>query len=324
MIKKTMIVLGVISAGLVVAYFFLLHVSFAPQPTLSGQLKTTSLPIDGHNRNFSYYLPANIDSDRPLIFALHGSMGSGDDMRRLTAYQFDQIADNDNIIAVYPDGYKNHWNGCRASASYAANVDDIDDMAFFEAMINYFAEQYQIDRSRIYATGFSNGGHMVYRLALEKPEAFAALAVIGANLPVDENFNCQKSDKPVSIAIINGTEDPINPYHGGLVSLAGNTSRGIVMSSSESAEYFYQLFASHQTSAQQQMPQLDDNAASSIIVNHWRGNAGRQVRLYTLQGAGHVVPSSQVRYGSLHKQAADMDTAIILWDFFRSASFDGK
>ena len=57
---------------------------------------------------------------------------------------------------------------------------------------------------------------MVYRLALEKPEAFAALAVIAANLPVDENFNCQKSDKPVSIAIINGTEDPINPYHGGI------------------------------------------------------------------------------------------------------------
>jgi polyhydroxybutyrate depolymerase len=58
-------------------------------------------------------------------------------------------------------------------------------------------------------------------LALEMPDTFAALAAVAANLPIEANLDCQPSQRPVSIAILNGTNDPINPYNGGLVTLFG-------------------------------------------------------------------------------------------------------
>ncbi|CAH0990864.1 hypothetical protein SIN8267_00964 [Sinobacterium norvegicum] len=321
MLKKFAALLTLIVSSVFIGYYVFLHVSLAPIPTLSGQFISATLKIDGNNRSFHYYLPADIDVDRPLIFALHGSKGDGEKMRQLTAYQFDHIADRDHIIAVYPDGYKHHWHDCRASASYAANVEDIDDIAFFNAMINYFSENHQIDRSRVFATGFSNGGHMVYRLALEMPEAFAALAPIAANLPIDDNLDCQQSSTPVSIAILNGTEDPINPYEGGLVVVAGDKSRGVVTSSTDSANYFRQLSGADKAALHRQIPERDGDSATRITLTHWQNDNNIQVRLYRLTGSGHVIPSTLIRYGRFYGgDAGDMDAPIELWQFFQSAS----
>jgi polyhydroxybutyrate depolymerase len=47
-----------------------------------------------------------------------------------------------------------------------------------------------IDPSRVFATGISRGGHMAFRLALEAPSRFRAVAAVGANVPTSENFKC--------------------------------------------------------------------------------------------------------------------------------------
>jgi polyhydroxybutyrate depolymerase len=290
------------------------------EPPLAGALHREMLTLGPLRRTFAFYLPDRVGAQPPLLFVLHGSNGDGATMRRMTAFRFDQLADQKGIVVVYPDGYKKFWNDCRKSADYAANVEDIDDPAFFAAMIDYFVQHYGIDASRVYALGGSNGGHMVYRLGLEMPYRFAALAAAAANLPVDSNLDCQRSGQPVSMAILNGTNDPINPYNGGLVTILGNSSRGEVRSSAATTGYWAQLAAAIQVE-NKRMPELDGNPNTWIEREIWRGADDVEIRLYTLHGSGHVLPAppswlSTLLYKPLGGAAGDMQSTTELWDFF--------
>jgi polyhydroxybutyrate depolymerase len=291
------------------------------EPPLTGALQREQLTVGGLTRTFSFYLPARTDPQPALIFLLHGSDGSGDMMRRMSMFRFDELADAKGTIVVYPDGWKKFWNDCRASADYAANIEKIDDSAFFAAMIDHFQQKYSVDPKRVYATGVSNGGHMVYRLGLEIPQRFGALAAMAANLPVATNLDCAESGRPVTMAILNGTQDPINPYEGGLVTIMGNSSRGAVRPASATLKYWADLAGAAQVETTR-LPEVDGNPDSWITRETWRGRDSIEVRLYTLHGAGHVMPA---RSGPLMTQlldmllggaAGDMESATELWEFF--------
>jgi polyhydroxybutyrate depolymerase len=287
-------------------------------PVLAGKFQHDALAVAQRQRTFSFYVPDSVAKSPALIFALHGSWGNGVRMRKLSHFQFDLLADREGFIVVYPDGYKGFWNDCRRSADYAANVENIDDPAFFRAMVAFFAERFHADATRIYALGVSNGGQMVYRLALEMPETFAALAAVAANLPVEALLDCEQSRRPVSIAILNGTRDPINPYNGGLVKLFGNSSRGMVRSSAESAKYWADLAGAEQPAAVQRLPEADGDPHTWIDRQIWQGRDEVEVRLYSLHGSGHVLPSrtSSVMEFVLGGAAGDVESAPELWDFF--------
>ena len=299
----------------------LLPIQVSATPPVVGKLHHHKLLVGDLSRELDYYLPNDLQKKPSLIFALHGSMSTGKDMRKQTAYQFDYLAEQENIIVVYPYGYKKHWNDCRASASYAANKKNIDDLAFFKLMITYFQEHYDVDASKVFATGISNGGHMIYRLGMEMPNDFLALAAMAANLPVDKNLGCTKSNVPISIAIFNGTDDPVNPYEGGLVNILGNKSRGSVYSSKGTAEYWSNLFISGAQSTSDykevNLKESDGDLKTSITLRIWKSLHGDQVRLYSLQGSGHVVPSKLVSFPFfVGGNAGDIEAADEIWNFF--------
>jgi len=65
-----------------------------------------------------------------------------------------------------------------------------------------------IDPGQIYATGVSNGGKMSLRLACEASDLLTGVAAVIAALPA--GLECRPA-KPVSIMLMNGTEDPLVP-----------------------------------------------------------------------------------------------------------------
>ena len=291
------------------------------EPELSGTLQNERLTIGGLQRTFSFYRPARIESSPALIFVLHGSDGSGALVRRMSMFRFDMLADEKGAIVVYPDGYKKFWNDCRASADYAANIEKIDDSTFFAAMIDHLVRTQHVDPQRVYATGISNGGHMIFRLGLEIPQRFAALAAMAANLPVEANLDCAASGQPVSMAILNGTQDPINPYNGGLVTIMGNSSRGNVRSTADTVHYWAALAGAARAETVH-LPEVDGDASTWIEREIYRGRDALEVRLYTLHGAGHVMPvhagffTTRLLDALLGGNAGDLDSATELWQFF--------
>ena len=66
--------------------------------------------VDGVDRSFMLRLPKGYDSQRhyPVVVLLHGMHLDADDMERLT--RFDELADQDGVIAVYPLALHGRWN----------------------------------------------------------------------------------------------------------------------------------------------------------------------------------------------------------------------
>lgn len=302
-------------------YFTYLHIDTPKPPDLQGEILQRQLPVQSIPRSFQYYIPEVLAERPAIVFVLHGSMGSGASIRPLMGYDFERIAEREGLLVVYPDGFEGHWNDCRGDASYSANTRDIADPEFFSAMIDYFAEHYGARTDRVFATGFSNGGHMVYRLALEMPQKFTAIAAVAASLPDQPGMDCTGSGKPISVAIFNGTNDPVNPFEGGQVEVFGDTSRGVVKSSQASAEYWAGLASITDSPQRATLPEADGNPATSITLQRWQSAAGIQVRLYTLTGSGHVVPSAHIKYGTFFGGGAgDIEAGEEIWSFFHSVT----
>ncbi len=316
--KASLIVLLIIAVLLISSYFYLLHPVTIEEPPLSASLQTHTISISGHQRIYHYYIPKKLKTEPALVFVFHSSLSTGKAMRERTAYQFDVIADTEGFIVVYPDGYDRHWNDCRASASYAANLENIDDVLFVTKMIAWFTANHKVNAKRVYATGYSNGGHLSYRLAMETPHLVTAIAPIAANLPVTANLDCEQTGQAVSVAIFNGTADAFNPYEGGLVSILGNESRGNVLSSNATIDYWL-ILTGYENNVGVKNNLIDSNPldGSRVEKSTWQQGSGKEVSLYTLHGAGHTIPSKMVSLGGLFGNTnADIEAAEEIWNFF--------
>jgi polyhydroxybutyrate depolymerase len=197
-------------------------VGFAPTlkpPALSASVQRGSIQVGQLNRSYLVYVPRNLPPNPALVFVLHDATQNAERMRVSTGYEFERLADEHGFVVIYPNGYKNHWNDCRKAASYSARRKNINDEAFILALIERFHSTSGADRTRVFVMGYSNGGHLAYRLALEMPERITAIAAIAANLPTDDNCDCRKSERSIPVMIINGTADPINPDGGGKISV---------------------------------------------------------------------------------------------------------
>src|SRR5574337_1323747 len=177
LIAVPLAIVAALSAGAwLFTYTMLTDFPPPPLPSLSGAVEHGTLAIDGHTRSYLFYVPARLAARPGLLIALHGARGSGRRMRVLTAYEFDALADANNFIVVYPDGIAGLWNDCRrALAERRVDGRPIDDVAFLRALIDRFAAEYGVAPGRFYVMGFSNGGEMAYRMAVESPESVGAI-----------------------------------------------------------------------------------------------------------------------------------------------------
>ncbi len=308
----------VLMAGL----FALMACSTTP-PQAAG-LSSHSLLSGGIERTYHLYRPTSAAGKAPAVFVLHGSRGSGKQMQALLGNRFEKLADQYGFVLIYPDGVENHWNDCRGSADYAANTRDIDDPLFFEDLITELARTQGIDRSQTFVTGLSNGGQLVYRLALEKPNLFKAYAAVIASLPEERNLDCEQSRQAVNMLIINGTDDPINPFKGGVVSIGENSSRGPVMSTRETALYWAGLAGHRRPPEVNTFAERDGDVSTSISQKTWSHDGSRTVSLITMHGSGHVFPahdqSLPPEYAAIvGKPAGDIDGAEEIIRFFRAS-----
>ncbi len=261
-----------------------------------------SIRIEGYWRNFHFRKPNIKSKGFSLVFVMHGSGGSGPGMMKKVP-EFDGIADQEKMIAVFPSGYKNFWNECRKKSPAQANAIDINEQDFFQGMINYFVKKYGIDREKVFAVGTSGGGHMAYKLGLTMPAAFKAITAIVANLPDTNNLDCASSGIPMNVMIVNGTEDKTNPYMGGEVILkSGNF--GNVRSSERSLQYWADVAGYTGSPTKILLPDLDPND-------------GKRIETYSHSGGKKEVVLLKV-IGGKHNYPGDINVHRYAWEFFKS------
>lgn len=276
---------------------FLLLISIIAQ----AQIIKDSLLIEGNYRTFHFLKPSSTNAS--LIFVMHGSGGNGL-QNRTGAKKLEEIAPQENILLVYPDGYKKFWNECRKTANSAANLENINENDFFGSMLTYFKEKYQIDEKKVFAIGTSGGGHMVYKLALTMPEKFRAFTAFIANLPDTNNLDCGERKMAVPIMIVNGTADKTNPYNGGEVIIGNNISLGYVRSTDRTFQYWSSLAGYKGSPKMVALPDTDPKDGKTIEKYTFKKRKKPEVTLLKVIGGKHDYPN-------------DIDVYLEAWAFFK-------
>lgn len=298
--------------------FVALHTAIFSQNAYE-TVQSDSLRIGEYSRTFLYHSPANLPNKPKLLFVLHGSGGSGERMIQFTEHWFSKLADErGDVIVVYPNGYKNHWNECRKEANFDANLLNIDDNTFFEKMIDYFVQKYKINKKQVFVVGHSNGGHEVFKLAKERPKLFKKYVAVSASLPIPSNDDCQASETPVSIMVINGTGDKINPYQGGEVVLSGGAKRGNVISTDATMHYWANLAKKDFSKATKFDFPDTDKEDGATATQYTVKNRKYDIRLIQVENGGHVlsVPTKMPPPAMIGKSIRDINMAQVVFDFF--------
>lgn len=165
--------------------------------------KATSenITVGGVSRNMLVYAPSDLPTNAPLLISLHG-------MNQDAAYQqgmanWEEIADREKFVVVYPNGIDHSWD--------ISSTTNNKDFNFLQVIIDEMATRYNINRSRVYLSGFSMGGMMTYFAANYMTDKFAAFAPVSGYLLWGDPV-C--SSRPIPIIHHHGTTDDVVPYDG--------------------------------------------------------------------------------------------------------------
>jgi len=323
-LRSRLIALGLAAAvaamaGWGVVTFFFTDSAPPNLPSLSASIRHDSIRVGEIERTYLFYVPATLSPHPGVLFVLHGARGTGRRMRVLTAYEFEEFADRRNFVIVYPDGFEGYWNDCRKFGSFAAKQRRVDDVQFIHVLVENLKTRFDVDSTRLFAMGFSNGGQMALRLAIELPDKLAGVAAVAANLPTAENSACNATASPLAVMIVNGTADPVNRYAGGPVGWlgwVGWSSSGALRSTMDTAKYFTDLAGYREHPQIYEYPRIHADETTSVERSTWLEDSSPEVIVYTIHGGGHTIPQANYRLRRiLGATARDIDCMVEVESF---------
>lgn len=255
---------------------------------------------DGETRESLLYVPDsyNPTEGAPLMLSFHGF--GLDSQSQLEQADMRSLADRDGILLAYPQGTLlggfPHWNALPNSPE---NKTAVDDLGFVRELISQIESDYPINRERIYASGFSNGGMMAYALACYENGLVAAVAVVSGQL-LDNGETCSP-ESPIGVIMLHGTDDRVIPYEGGFGQL-----------SAQEAVDFWVVHNETNTS-----PEIDTFTDGEMTIERYvydQGNNGVAVEHYKYLEGQHV----------WFNQRVDGSNATeLVWDFVSNYDVSG-
>ena len=270
---------------------FLLY--FFPFSLFGQQTVYDSIIHDNVYRNYIVYVPAtyNPSQSTPLVFNLHGRTSNA--YEQMLYGDFRTIADTANFIIVHPQGLLDntgvtHWNIGQST---------VDDIGFFNSLYTRLIYDYNIDLSRVYSTGMSNGGYMSYYLACLMNDKISAVASVTGAMSQYTQIICNPTH-PTPIMEIHGTADLTVPFNDIISGL----------------DYWINYNNCNFIADTTVIPDLvlgDWSTVEHIVYNN--GDNGSTTELFKVNNGGHTWPGSNFSIGVTNY---DINASIEIWKFF--------
>jgi len=194
-------------------------------PPYNGTVKLSVQRPEGE-REFYVHVPAGFTNNEtiPLIIAFHGWLVDTCEYIA-TCKEGDcgltDFSDSQGFVLIRACGYQRSWNAGECCSP--ANVLNLDDGAFAQAMISLMQEQFCIDSTKIFSIGFSNGAMLSEVFMCSMWNVFSAAVSVSGVIEIipggsqgEEKCNATYMNGPRDMSVLNvhGTLDPIVPWDG--------------------------------------------------------------------------------------------------------------
>ena len=260
----------------------------------------------GIDRSFYLYVPPSYDhsTPAPLVISMHGAGMRA--VAHMHTSQWNRVADRYGFIVVYPSAIKGQgpqvWEfGDDRGAT-------LIDVRFIADLIDHVAGAYNIDRTRVYANGLSNGGGMSFALSCTMSDRIAAVGLVGTAFTVPWEW-CP-DHRPMPMIAFHGTDDTATPYHGGRTWVAppGTAFPDI-------PTYVANWSQRNGCAA----GATDMRVAADVTRRSYTNCANKaSVQFYTIEGGGHTWPGGgPLPEWFVGTTTQTIDASQLMWEFFR-------
>lgn len=255
----------------------------------------------GLEREYYLYRPEGLKAGAPLVIVLHGYGGSA--LKGKKAMM--DVADKNGFAVCYPQGIKDPkgkpgWN-VRYPSQEGMKTDDVK---FLIALSKEIQKKFDLSPKNTFLTGMSNGGDIIYLIAMRAPKAFKAMASI-AGL----QFNWMETEysykHPLPFMEVHGTQDHTSEWlgdpenkggWGAYIPVPAAVSRIIAVNGC-TEEYVTEL---PRREGRNQVTLYQFKAGRPAV----KGGRPTEVWLYKVEGGNHSWSDK------------DMDTCSEIWRFF--------
>ena len=289
-----------------------LHMLFALTVLAADQLApgdhVRSLPIGDQARSYSVHIPPSYDPKQPtpVVLVFHSAAMNAASMAHFCG--LDEKADRSGFVVVYPHGTGAtqlflYWDagGVRGRPS--------DDVGYVAKLLDDLATVVNVDPTRVFATGMSNGAMMCYRLAAELSERIAAIAPVAGTMAIEV---CRPR-RPVPVLHFHGTRD-------GLVLFDGPDDRTPKNLKFQSVEATVRAWVKANGCPEKprftKVPDHEEDGTAVQMKTYGPGKDGSEVILCVVEGGGHTWPGRDPRIPFLGKSTKEIAANDLIWEFF--------
>jgi polyhydroxybutyrate depolymerase len=282
--------------------FYFVIIVFCSVSIANAQWTNKTISSGGLTRSYRVYQSPNYNAFVPasLLIALHGL---GDNMTNFSNIGFNYIADTANIICVFPQAVSDPyagaaWNSGAGLSGYYPNA-GVDDIGFINAMIDESISVYAIDISRIYLCGFSMGGFMTEKMALQSNSKIAAFASMSGT--IGSNISIYNPGRHLPIAHFHGTSDSTVKYTGNIYGIDADSL----------VHFWVHNNACNTTPTTYTYSNTVNDNITVERFEYSNGDTQSDVCFYKMYGGGHTI---------LYQPANDISEVREVWLFFRKYS----
>ncbi len=286
--------------------------------TLSAQLTTEVLEVNGQSRSFLQYLPQGFDAEEqlPLMMCFHGGAGVAEG--QLYTGDLRDKADEDRFVLVYPqalpdpnDGGSTNWQVVTSGELPFTAPNPHSDIDFISSLIDAMQLLHNVDPSRVYAMGYSNGGGFVYDLACRLNDKVTGVGAVARTMYAESYANCEVNH-PTPIVTILGTNDFASNYDG--ITYAGTL---YYHSSDEGNNLWIAQNGLQPTAEVTAVEDVDPTDGSTVELYEWTDEAGcRELSHYKVIGGDHDWPGS---FGNM-----DIVSHEVIWNRLKAFNMEGR
>ena len=255
----------------------------------------------GQKREYLLYVPRSYDRTKPtpLVISMHGAAVWP--AHQMNTSRWNRLADEHGFIVVYPSGtgVPKIWHVDRGAGL-------MRDVRFISELIDTLEGPHNIDPTRIYANGLSNGGGMAFVLSCALSARIAAVGTVAAaqSLP----WSWCTDHRPVPLIAFHGTADWIVPYNGGGSPVSPDLYPSVPTWTANWARR-------NRCGASP----VDSVVATDVTrVEYTNCAEGAAVVLYTVRGGGHTWPGGKpMPEWMVGLTSRSIDATSQTWAFFR-------